>query len=207
MIALGRAADRLAAAVTRASGGRLLPLALWSAVAADDALLMPRAPSYAVLGLLDEPAHLATSLILLLAITAVTVRAGRAVPTRFAIGLLLAGNLIDIDHVPAFLGSQVLTAGTPRPYTHSLTFLLLVVLTAALGRGRVRAAAAGVALGLSGHFLRDLGTAPIALFWPLSSQGVTIPHTLYLVVLGGIALVPWAVRLLNHAPDAADTSH
>ena len=184
----------------------LLPWLLVVLIALDDAFLLPRAPNYGVLGLLDEPAHLATSVILLLAVTAVAVRSGRSPRPGFVVGLLLAGNLIDLDHVPELLGSEVLTAGTPRPYTHSLTLLLLVVLTAFAGRGRARAVAVGVALGLTGHFLRDLGTAPIALFWPVSTNGVTIPHTAYLLLLGGCALVPSIAGHLKSSSRGADTS-
>jgi len=205
MIASQEAADRVTAAVTRAAAQGLLPLALLVAVGLDDALLMPRAASYAVLGLCDEPAHLATSLILLMAITAVAVRAGGVVRTGFAIGLLLAGNLIDLDHVPEILGSEVLTAGTARPYTHSLTMLLLVVLVCLASRGRSRVVAAGAAVGLAGHFLRDLGTSPISLFWPVTPVGVTIPHAVYLAVLSLFALVPLIVRVLNRSPARADT--
>jgi hypothetical protein len=210
MTVIRDAADRLAAAVTRcATGGpwTMLPLALLAAVALDDALLMPRAPSYAVLGLLDEPAHLATSLILLFGVTALWSRGGRPVRTGFAVGLLLAGNLIDVDHVPQVLGSNVITAGTPRPYSHSVTLLLLLVLIALVGRGRVRAVAAGVAVGVTGHLTRDLGTSPIALFWPLDPGGMTIPHSLYLALLAGCALVPPGVRALNPSRGPADTPH
>jgi hypothetical protein len=210
LIATCRAADRLTVMVARAATGGpwlLLPLALVVAVALDDALLMPRAPSYAVLGLLDEPAHLATSLILLMAVTAVLARAGRVVRTGFAVGLLLAGNLIDVDHVPQVLGSYVITAGTPRPYSHSVTLLLLLLVIAVAGRGRVRAVAAGVTVGVAGHLTRDLGTSPIALFWPLSPDGLTIPHALYLAVLAFCALVPLAVRALNPSRGPADTPH
>jgi hypothetical protein len=183
----------------------LVSPALLAAVALDDALLLPRAPSYAVLGLLDEPAHLATSVILLLAVAAVLARLRRAVSTGFAVGLVLAGNLIDVDHVPQVLGSDVITAGTPRPYSHSVTLLLMVILVALVGRGRVRAASVGV--GVAGHLLRDLGTAPIGLFWPVSTAGVTIPHALYLALLAGCALIPLVAGMLNPLRGPADTPH
>src|SRR5450755_1461166 len=83
-----------------------LPPLLLAGVALDDALLLPRAPSYAVLGMFDEPAHLATSVILLAAITAIAARREVRIPGAFAAGLVLAGNLIDLDHVPGILGSD-----------------------------------------------------------------------------------------------------
>jgi inner membrane protein len=210
MIAAGGAVDRLTAALACCADSGpliLLPPVLLVAVALDDALLLPRAPSYLVLGLLDEPAHLATSLILLVAVAALLARAGRAVRTGFAVGLVLAGNLIDADHLPMVLGSDMITAGTPRPYSHSVTLLMLVILAALVGRGRVRAVAAGVAVGVAGHLIRDLGTAPIALLWPLSPQGLTVPHRLYLALLAWCALAPLVVRVLNPLHGPADTPH
>lgn len=178
---------RLAPAARDAATVRWLPPLLLLGVVLDDAFLMPRAPSFAVLGLLDEPAHLATSLVLLAAITAMAGWRGARPPAAFAAGLVLAGNLMDVDHVPEVLGSDALTAGTPRPYSHSL--LTVVILTAVSltarrsGRRRGSAVAAGAAVGVAGHLLRDLGTAPVALLWPVSDRGLTIPHSAYLAVL------------------------
>ena len=199
-----------ATAITRAARSGLLSPVLLLAVTLDDAWLMPRAPSYAVLGLFDEPAHLATSVILLLAVAALLDRARsgrgvRSVRPMFGVGLLLAGNLIDVDHVPQVLGSYLLTAGTPRPYSHSLALLVPLLVGVLAGRGRGRLLAAGVALGVAGHLLRDLGTAPVALFWPVSSAGVTIPHTAYLVLLGAAAVLPGVLRVLNPRSAGADT--
>jgi membrane-bound metal-dependent hydrolase YbcI (DUF457 family) len=164
-----------------------VPPLLLVAVAADDALLVPRAPSYTVLGLLDEPAHLATSLVLLAAITAVAAWRGALVPAAFVAGVVLAGNLIDIDHAPQVLGSDVITAGTPRPYSHSLLTLILLAVgwLSARGLGWRRGAeiVAGAGIGVAGHLLRDLGTAPVALFWPVSDRGVSIPYPAYLAAL------------------------
>src|SRR4051812_47963644 len=72
-------------------------------------LMLRRTSSYAVVGLLDEPAHLLTTLIGVGAVVAVT---RNAVSTTWILSAVLAGNLIDLDHVPALLGSDILTAGT-----------------------------------------------------------------------------------------------
>jgi hypothetical protein len=197
------------------------------AIAVDDALLIPRAPDYAVLGMLDEPAHLATSVILVGALAAVRTAVRRPLPTATAVAALIAGNLIDVDHVPGVLGTDVLTEGTPRPYSHSITTLLLLALLVLAGRtwprrlrvggarvaglhvGEVRldAVAAGAALGVTGHLLRDLATAPVALLWPFSPAGQTLPHPLYLAVLVAVAAAGSVLIRLNLRRPAADTAH
>jgi hypothetical protein len=68
---------------------------------------------------LDETAHLLTGFIVLGALF-------RGAPTRFSVPMLAASVLIDLDHIPGALGADFLTAGTPRPYTHSLTTLVLL---------------------------------------------------------------------------------
>src|SRR5581483_11130565 len=83
------------------------------------------------LALLDEPAHLATALLLLAAF-------GLGPLRRYAVAVALGTVLIDLDHLPAYLGSDVLTQGTPRPYTHSLTTVLAVLALAAILRSGAR---------------------------------------------------------------------
>jgi inner membrane protein len=182
----------------QAASWRWLPVLLLAGVATDDALLLPRAPSYAVLGLLDEPAHLATSGILLASLAAGARRAGWPVAGAFAAGLLAGGNLIDADHVPAVLGWDWLTRGTPRPYSHALLTVALLgaaaVAAHTTGRRRGAAVAAGLAAGVTGHLFRDLGTAPVALLWPFSDRSSTIPHGAYLLLLGLTALSPAVLR-------------
>jgi hypothetical protein len=146
--------------------------------------LLPHAPSYALLGAGDEMAHLLTSAIAVLAL--LTTRRGR-VRTAFVAGALIAGNLIDVDHVPMVLGDDFLTEGTPRPYAHSLTFVLVLLVLGQLVRGSVAAALRGAACGVFAHLIRDLGTAPVALFWPVTNRGVDIPYFGYAVVLTAFA--------------------
>ncbi|GMA86757.1 hypothetical protein GCM10025868_20070 [Angustibacter aerolatus] len=153
-----------------------------------DLVIRTADPDYAVLGVLDEPAHLATGALLALAVSTRTGPWSRSA----WLTVLAAACLIDADHVPAALGSNVLTHGTPRPYTHSLTtvavLLLLALAARALRRRHVSALLAVAALGVGGHLLRDLGTAPVALFWPVSDAGVTLPYAGYLAVLVAAAL-------------------
>jgi hypothetical protein len=171
-----------------------LSLVLLVGVVLDDLLLLPRASSRSVFGVLDELAHLATSVVLLSAITVAARRRGVRVPGAFAVGLVVAGNAVDVDHLPEAFGSDVLTVGTPRPYPHSL--LTLVIVTAGwlvarhAGRRRAAALGAGLAVGVAGHLLRDLGTSAVALLWPISDRGFLIPRSAY---LGFLALATGVV--------------
>ena len=157
---------------------RLLPAALLAlvllldvGVAADPPLLL--------LGLLDEPAHLATAGLALLVLGV------RGLPALLA----LAGSVgIDADHVPLYLGVPHVEAAGGRPLTHSL--LTLAVLGAlSLRWPHLRWVALGVAL----HLLRDAFTGPgVPLLWPLDVV-VLLPYAPYAVLLAGLAAVA-AVR-------------
>jgi hypothetical protein len=131
-------------------------------------------------GPFDECAHLCTCLLVFWAL-------GRPASQRFLASALLASVAIDIDHVPARLGSDWLTAGTPRPYTHSL-LTIGVVLVGAVGWRRGRAALLGVAFGLAVHFWRDLSEtgSGVALLWPWSDRSFQLPHVAYLAAMAAI---------------------
>jgi inner membrane protein len=125
-------------------------------------------------GVVDWTGHLATGLVLVGLLRP---------PPRVAVAILACSVLIDVDHLPAKLGTDVLTAGTDRPYTHSLLTVLVVLAIAAAARSEV---VLGCAVGLAGHLLRDVGTggdagAPLA--WPLSHAAAHVPFWLYVVVL------------------------
>jgi inner membrane protein len=135
---------------------------------------------YAALAAGDELAHLLTSTVAVL--TLLALRGGR-LTTPFVLGALVAGNVIDADHLPMAFGSDILTEGTPRPYSHSIALILLLLALAALARGGVASAVAGAAFGVAGHLVRDLATAPVALLWPASSQGLHVPYPVYAVLL------------------------
>lgn len=135
-------------------------------------------------GVLDEPAHFLTALLLL-----------QALPARrrrpLAVPALIASVAIDLDHIPQYLGYDFLTAGTPRPYTHSLT-TLAVLLALALAISRHRTLFGGLALGVVLHFFRDLaegnGGGGVALLWPLSDHAYSYPHPIYLAVMAGVTI-------------------
>ncbi len=129
-------------------------------------------------GPLDETAHLATALIVLWAL-------GPRVCDRFLIPALVVSVAIDLDHIPGELGHDFLTRGTPRPYTHSLLSVVVVLVVATLWRSR-RDVMLGLAIGLAIHFWRDMAEADagVSLLWPFSDHSFTLSHTGYLIVLG-----------------------
>ena len=147
----------------------------------------------AVLAALDEPAHLATAAVFLAALRPPLARS-------FAWGALLGVVMIDLDHLPALLGSRVLTAGTPRPYSHSLLAIAVVLVVAALLPARWRRAALGVAFGMAAHLIRDLatpvGAAPgVSLLWPVSPRAMRFDYGYYAALLALAAgLAIWRAR-------------
>jgi beta-glucanase (GH16 family) len=137
-------------------------------------------------GPVDELAHLLTGALVLAALRGVVDR-------RFAIGLLVASVLIDIDHVPGLLGRDWITRGTDRPYTHSLLMIAVIGLAAAVCRGR-RSLLLGALLGVGAHLARDLSESAsgVPLAWPLSLRSFTLPHWTYLLAM--IAVLAVALR-------------
>ncbi|MGH2889643.1 MAG: metal-dependent hydrolase [Solirubrobacteraceae bacterium] len=141
-------------------------------------------------GLLDEIAHALTTLIVLWAL-------GPRVCRRFLIPALVASVAIDLDHIPGELGYYFLTRGTPRPYTHSLLTIVVVLFVAAVWRRR-RDLWVGVAIGLAIHLWRDMAESNtgVALLWPFSYHAYALPHSRYLVVMAGFVAV-CAIRCLH----------
>lgn len=143
-------------------------------------------------GPLDEVAHFLTALLLLQALPPRR-RAALAVPA------LIASVAIDLDHVPQYLGQDFLTAGTPRPYTHSLLTIAVLLGVALLARRR-RQLFLGLALGVALHFFRDLAEgngSGVALLWPLSDHGFSYPHATYLALIACVALADLFLAALS----------
>lgn len=132
-------------------------------------------------GPLDETAHVATTVLVLWAL-------GPRVNPRIWVPAVIASVVIDADHIPGRLGASWLTAGTPRPYTHSVATVLAVLVLSAAGRRR-RIVWLGVALGLSIHLFRDLAEpgSGVALLWPLSDHSFSLAHWLYLAAMASLA--------------------
>lgn len=164
------------------------PLVLVAVVLCLDVVSNPGSRS-ADIGVLDEPAHLATGVLVILVLIAVLPS-----PPKLAlvVAALVASVAIDLDHIPQYLGWQGLTEGAPRPYTHSLLTPLALCALAAVSVGHVRAIALGAALGVGAHLLRDVATAKgVALLWPATSAAWRMPYWAYLAVLvlaAGVAI-------------------
>jgi inner membrane protein len=156
-----------------------------------DRLIAWHGLGFVLRGLIDEPAHIATALVVLGAITRFR---GSPPEPKFCATMLICSVLIDVDHLPAEFGSYALTDGTPRPYTHALWTVLVLILAWWVARylarrnGRPRPATAelvlaGAAWGLAAHFLRDIATAPMSFWWPVTDMSVEVPYWWYVVAL------------------------
>lgn len=144
-----------------------------------DGLIAVSGLGFPAIGILDVPAHVATGLIVL------ATCAPRSGPWVAAFWLGAVG--IDLDHLPLLIGSDALSQGTGRPYTHSL-LTVVVALALALVWPRVRPVAPAFALGLLSHFSRDLATGSgVSLLRPISDEQLTIPYPVWLGVVVVIA--------------------
>jgi membrane-bound metal-dependent hydrolase YbcI (DUF457 family) len=118
---------------------------------------------------------------------------------RRILAALVMSVAIDADHIPGYLGSHILTAGLPRPYTHSLATVFVLLVLAAVRPGW-RGWASGAAMGVLSHLWRDLAEpqrSAVALFWPLSDRVFRTSAALY---FGSIAVL--AVSALIRARRA-----
>ena len=154
-----------------------LVLAGAALVAADIGDRLTGGDAFLTSGPLDETAHVLTTLIVLWAI-------GGVVWERLLVPALIASVVIDFDHIPRDLGADWLTAGTPRPYTHSLLTIAVVLLGAWLWRRR-RTVLLGIALGLAIHLWRDTAESGsgVSLLWPFSDHSFSTSHTSYLILV------------------------
>jgi inner membrane protein len=145
-----------------------------AAVLGLDLLLAARRWPVPIEAVLDEPAHLLTAGLLALA---AGVRSGRVLAWALA-----GAVLIDLDHVPLYLGAEVTTDGG-RPISHSVTTVLLLLAAAGAWRAQ-RTRLAALALGVVLHVVRDLATGPgVPLLWPLLPGSVQVPYAAYLGLL------------------------
>jgi inner membrane protein len=132
-------------------------------------------------GLLDEPAHLLTAVVLLSAVP----------PAKGRVWWwALAGSVaIDLDHLPLYTFARQFSVAGGRPPTHSLATVIVLLAVAAAVR-RMRRPLVGLAAGVGLHLVRDVVTGPgIPLLWPLSESTLRLPYPLYLLVLGIAAVV------------------
>ena len=82
---------------------------------------------FALVGIVDWIGHVATGVVIVALLCP---------PRRMAVAIIVFSVVLDVDHLPLELGTDVLTAGTPRPYTHSLLTILVVLVAAGLMRSR-----------------------------------------------------------------------
>jgi len=206
--------DGLLNCLTSLASLRAVSLGLVAAVAVTDLTIPWHGWGFVPRALVDEPCHLATALVVLGAIT----RVRGFLPTPwFAWTMLSSSVLIDADHLPLEFGSSLLTAGTPRPYTHALWVVALLTTVAVTASrwdrrartpvsGAVMGILAGAAWGVSAHFLRDIATAPMSLWWPVSDVAVQVPYGWYIGALVVIVAIP-PVRKRSHNLQVQGTEH
>ena len=160
----------------------LLPACSFALVCGLDAVQSAAGWPVPVAGLLDEPAHLLTAGLFLAA----------ALPRRFRrVGAwaLLGSMLIDLDHMPLYMGWTAMSAHGGRPVTHSAMIVVLLLLVAAAVPRR-RTILAGLAVGVVLHFVRDLATGPgVPLLWPWQMTGYRVAHGTYLATLAVVTVV------------------
>jgi hypothetical protein len=200
--AVSRVLNRAYRTVGALAANRLAGAVLACYVFATDLVSGWHGMNFAMRGLLDEPAHVATALVILGGL----IRWRGTLPDpRFGLTMLTCSWLIDLDHLPAEFGSYILTDGTPRPYTHALWAVVVLILAWAAARlrairsGRPRPAAAelvfaGAAWGLAAHFVRDIATAPMSLWWPVTGQSVAVSYWWYAVTLAIFIAMPLGSR-------------
>ena len=147
-------------------------------------------------GPLDETAHLLTTLLVISAL-------GRPACNRFLVPALISSVAIDADHIPDRLGIEWLTAGTKRPYTHSLLTLAVVLVVALVWRRR-GSMLVGIALGLTIHFWRDLAQpdSGVPLLWPYRTHSFSLPYASYLAPLVAVVVIDACRLRFRRAPTA-----
>jgi inner membrane protein len=124
-------------------------------IAAADYVILRRQPRWLAIGVVDEPAHVATAALL---------------RKRLNAAYLVGSVLPDLDHVPLALRRKHPQPGDPRPKTHSL---IAVVAVAALSRD--------MAAGMLAHLTRDIALAPGVPL--LGGRHVKVPYGAYALLI------------------------
>jgi membrane-bound metal-dependent hydrolase YbcI (DUF457 family) len=133
---------------------------------------------------LDWTNHLLTTLFIVWAVRPLVSR-------RMILAALVASVVIDADHIPGYLGSEIITGAGNRPYTHSLA-TVAVLLALAAARPSWRGWASGAALGVLSHLWRDMAEPQgvgVSLLWPCSDRNVTTSAHLYLGSIAVLAVI------------------
>ena len=155
----------------------LVPSAAFIAILILDEIAQSRRFSLPVTGLLDEPAHALTALIILLAVPAASLGG-------IWLWALLGSVIIDLDHMVLYLVWSGFSVDGGRPPTHSLLVVAALLAGAALTKWRTPLL--GLAVGVLLHLSRDIAASPgVPLFWPLVPRNFILPYPLY---VGGLLL-------------------
>lgn len=195
--------------LARLAAHRGVSLALVAAVVIIDFTIPWQGMSFVPRAMVDEPCHAATALVVLGALTRFH---GNPPDPKFGWSILACSVLIDADHLPLEFGSSVLTVGTARPYFHALWTIVVLIFATVVARYWLQRAKtfipsttvyilAGAAWGVSAHFLRDLATAPISLWWPVTKAAVEIPYWWYVLTLLVIIAIPPARSRMSVAKE------
>jgi hypothetical protein len=62
---------------------------------------------------------------------------------------------------------------------------------------------AGAACGVAAHFVRDIATAPMSFWWPLTSMAVEVPYWWYVAACAVLIVLP-VTRRRRDLPDRLD---
>jgi hypothetical protein len=207
-LALSPHPDGLMGWLARLVSKRGVSLALIVAIVTVDHTILWHVTSFVPRALIDEPCAVATALVVLGAMTRFR---GAPPDPKFGWSMLAWSVLIDVDHLPLEFGSPVLTEGTPRPYFHALWVVAVLIVAAVVTRrwskraGKPACAAtasllAGAACGISAHFLRDVATAPMSPWWPVTKAAVQVPYWWYVLALLIVVAMP-PVRFRHNPYD------
>lgn len=172
--------------IQKAVRSPFLPILLLVIVLGLDSLAQSERTGLIVGGLLDEPAHLATAALILLALAGSDWMLAHR---RWTASALAASMAIDVDHIPLYAHVPHIAVDGGRPFTHSLVTVVVLLLLAASVR-RIRTILLGLSAGVALHFVRDVATGPgVSLWWPLASKGVEVHYSTYILMLGIVAVV------------------
>lgn len=156
---------------------RALAIGCLATIVVADWTILRRKPRWLLIGLADEPAHLATAVLVLLNLP--------PRPRREVIAFLAGAVAIDVDHVPLALAPTHPAAGDPRPPTHTL---LVPAALAIAGQP-------SAALGVCAHYLRDVASeAGVPALAPLSDRVVRVPYPAYAAAITALAIRAGASR-------------
>jgi inner membrane protein len=158
----------------------VLAAALAGILVADEALHRLALP-WLLGGLFDEPAHLATAVL----VHANLSNADSAWATALAVGSVAP----DADHVPLIPVRHKLGKDDPRPALHTLLTPAAVAAAACFTRARAREALGGLAAGICVHFVRDVASGTgLAVIQPLARWRIKLPRRSY---QAGMAFLAW----------------